>query len=179
MPNLLRKPKAMSYSDVLAGLSHVREEFASKSIHVFGVGGTATIHLTALCRFDSVDSSGWRNRAARGIIQLPGSGERLVADLGNWRGRSPSAAEWQKLRECGCPACIAHGVEGVKASKLQGFCCRATHNLWVLLEENRWLQEQIPAGTYVEKYTDRLDNSTYRPIIDELLGLLGRRVGTR
>jgi hypothetical protein len=172
VPNLLRKPKAIPYSDVLAGLSHIREEFPGKSIHVFGVGGTATIHLTALCRFDSVDSSGWRNRAARGIIQLPGSGERLVADLGSWRGRTPSAREWKQLRQCSCPACAAYGVEGLKASKLHGFCCRATHNLWVLLEENRWLQEHIPAGTYAEEYADRLDNSIYRPIIDELLEML-------
>lgn len=172
VPNLLRKPKAIPYSDVLAGLSHVREEFPGKSIHVFGVGGTATIHLTALCGFDSADSSGWRNRAARGIIQLPGSGERLVADLGNWRGRAPSTAEWEKLRKCGCPACLAHGIEGLQAGKLHGFCCRATHNLWVLLEENRWLQEHIPAGTYPEEYAGRLDNSIYRPIIDELLNML-------
>ena len=66
VPNLLRKPKAMSYTDVLAGLRHVRQTFANKSIHVFGVGGTATLHLTALLGFDSVDSSGWRNRAAAG-----------------------------------------------------------------------------------------------------------------
>src|SRR5262249_13087208 len=92
VPNLLRKPKAMPYRDVLAGLLHVRRAFADKKIHVFGVGGTATLHLTALLGFDSVDSSGWRNRAARGIVQLPGSGERMVAELGNWRGRRPSAA---------------------------------------------------------------------------------------
>jgi len=169
VPNLLRKPKAMSYSDVLLGLRHVRETFPSKSIHVFGVGGTATLHLTALCRFDSVDSSGWRNRAARGIIQLPGSGERLVADLGKWRGRQPSVDEWEALRLCDCPACRKHGVEGLRASKLHGFCCRATHNLWVLLEENRWLTKQISAGTYAQNYAKRVDNSTYKPIIEELL----------
>ena len=32
---------------------------------------------------DSVDSSGWRNRAPRGIMQLPGSGDRMVAELGS------------------------------------------------------------------------------------------------
>ena len=64
VPNLLRKPKAMAYTDVLADLLHVRQIFRNKSIHVFGVGGTSTLHLTALLGFDSVDSSGWRNRAA-------------------------------------------------------------------------------------------------------------------
>jgi hypothetical protein len=172
VPNLLRKPKAMPYTDVLIGLRHVRETFQGKSIHVFGVGGTATLHLTALCGFDSVDSSGWRNRAARGIIQFPGSGERLVADLGNWRGREPSVGDWDALSRCKCPACREHGVEGLKANKLHGFCCRATHNLWVLLEENRWLTKHISAGTYARNYAKRVDNSIYKPIIEELLELL-------
>jgi hypothetical protein len=133
---------------------------------------TATLHLTALLGINSVDSSGWRNRAARGIIQLPGSGERLVADLGNWRGREPSRAEWKSLRACSCPACRAYGVKGLKADKQHGFCCRATHNLWVLLEENTWLERQIAAGAYAENYPQRVDNSIYRPLIDELLALL-------
>jgi hypothetical protein len=172
VPNLLRKQKAIPYSDVLVGLRHVRDVFAKKTLHVFGVGGTATLHLTALLGINSVDSSGWRNRAARGIIQLPGCGERLVADLGNWRGRQPSRNEWKSLRECGCPACRNYGVKGLKASKLHGFCCRATHNLWVLLDENVWLQREIAEGTYKENYPRRVDNSIYRPLIDELLVLL-------
>jgi hypothetical protein len=172
VPNLLRKPKAIPYTDVLVGLRHMRQTFKGKHIHVFGVGGTATLHLTALLGFDSVDSSGWRNRAARGIIQLPGSGERLVADLGNWRGREPSAQEWKALNRCKCPACREHGADGLTASKLRGFCCRATHNLWVLLEENRWLTKHIAAGTYTRNYKRRVDNSIYKPIIEELLELL-------
>jgi len=172
VPNLLRKPKAMPYTDVLKGLLHVRRTFKNKSIHVFGVGGTSTLHLTALLGINSVDSSGWRNRAARGIVQLPGYGERLIADLGKWRGRDFSIAEKRILWECKCPACQEHGVTGLMADKLHGFCCRATHNLWVLLEENRWLEEQILAGTYSCNYVARVDNSTYRPIIDELLELL-------
>lgn len=172
VPNLLRRSKAIPYKDVLTGLCHVRQTFKGKSVHVFGIGGTATLHLTALLGFDSVDSSGWRNRAARGIIQLPGSGERLVADLGKWRGRQPTTEEWNILRRCKCPACRAHGTAGLTASKLHGFCCRATHNLWVLLEENRWLSKHISAGTYVRNYSRRIDNSIYKPIIEELLELL-------
>jgi hypothetical protein len=179
VPNLLRRPKALPYTDVLVGLQHVRETFKEKSIHVFGVGGTATLHLTALLGFDSVDSSGWRNRAARGIVQLPGSGERLVAGLGNWRGREPSAREWKILNRCRCPACRQHGADGLKASKLHGFSCRATHNLWVLLDENRWLTKHIRAGTYMRNYKRRVDNSTYKPIMEELLELLKQRDADR
>jgi hypothetical protein len=171
VPNLLRKPNALPYIDVLKGLRHVRRAFAKKCIHVFGVGGTATIHLMALIGFDSVDSSGWRNRAARGIVQLPGSGERLLTQLGKWRGRKPSKDEWAALSRCSCPACRLHGIAGLKASKLHGFCCRATHNLWVLLAENDWLTRYIGNGAYRRYYRRRLDNSVYRPLIDGLLAL--------
>ena len=178
VPNLLRKPKAIPYTEVLAGLQHVRTTFEEKKLHVFGVGGTSTLHVMALLGIDSVDSSGWRNRAARGIVQLPGSGERLVAQLGNWRGRRPSWKEWQDLANCECPACVKYGKEGLKANKLHGFCCRATHNLWVLLEENRWLAQHVAAETYAENYGPRVDNSVYRPIIDEVLQLLKKSKAT-
>jgi hypothetical protein len=175
VPNLLRKPKAIHYSKVLSGLQHVRDAFKDKELHVFGVGGTATLHVMSLLNIDSADSSGWRNRAARGIIQLQGSGERLVASLGKWRGRHPTWKEWQRLHKCGCPACAKYGTDGLKANKLHGFSCRATHNLWVLLEENKWLEVHALGGSYVEHYADRVDNSVYRPIIDSLLNLLGHQ----
>lgn len=172
VPNLLRKPRAIPYREVLEGLRHVRQIFSEKTIHVFGIGGTATLHIAALLGFDSVDSSGWRNRAARGIVQLPGSGERMVAKLGKWRGRRPSDGEIKSLRRCKCPACRRHQLAGLEAKALHGFCCRATHNLWVLLQENQWLDRHLQAGTYRRNYARRLDNSTYRPLIEEVLQLL-------
>ena len=169
VPNLLRAPKAMPYQEVLASLVHVRTVFAKKSIHVFGMGGTATLHLAALMDMDSVDSSGWRNRAARGIVQLPGSGDRSVANLGSWRGRTPSAEEWDRLASCPCPACLRFSLEGLKASGIEGFCCRATHNLWTLLDEARQIEEHLSAGSYTAWYPNHLDNTIYRPLIDQVV----------
>jgi len=171
VPNLLRAPKAASYETILQGLFDVRTTFHDKEMHVFGIGGTATLHLAALLDIDSADSSGWRNRAARGIVQLPGSGDRVVADLGNWRGREPSKDEWNKLRNCRCPACAEHGLKGLKANGLAGFCNRATHNLWVLLDEARWLDKHLTAGTYGNNYRRRLDNSTYLPLIESVIAM--------
>jgi 7-cyano-7-deazaguanine tRNA-ribosyltransferase len=165
VPNLLRSPKAQPYAQVVAGLRKARRAFADKQMHVFGIGGTATVHLAALLKLDSADSSGWRNRAARGIVQLPGSGDRLVADLGKWRGREPSPKEWETLRSCPCPACQQDGLEGLRASASRGFKHRATHNLSILLEEAAWMRQQLTAGTYAANYCDRLDNSTYKPLI--------------
>jgi 7-cyano-7-deazaguanine tRNA-ribosyltransferase len=174
VPNLLRAPKALSYDTVLENLLGVRATFRGKTMHVFGIGGTATLHLAALLEIDSVDSSGWRNRAARGIVQLPGSGDRMVANLGNWRGRTPNKEEWEKLGRCRCPACATNEVRGLKASGLDGFCNRATHNLWVLLEEARWLKRHLTSGTYENNYRRRLDNSTYLPLIRKVLQMKKR-----
>jgi len=165
VPNLLRAQKALSYTRVLESLSHVRDEFHDKEVHVFGIGGNATVHLGAALGIDSADSSGWRNRAARGLVQLPGTGDRMVTSLGKWRGREPSGKEWERLRRCHCPACKASGLRGLKASGIKGFCCRATHNLWVLLEEAAWATRHVAAGTYPMNYRRRLDNSTYLPLI--------------
>lgn len=169
VPNLLRAPKALSYDKILASLKTIRRQFAGKNIHVFGIGGTATLHLAALLGMDSVDSSGWRNRAARGVIQLPGSGERSVVKLGSWKGRELSRAELSRLTDCACPACQRAGVVGLKASGVRGFRNRATHNLWILLAEVNWIERHLAAGNYADQIATHLNNSVYQPLIAYLV----------
>jgi queuine/archaeosine tRNA-ribosyltransferase len=169
VPNLLRKPKAVPYQLVLDALVHVRRTFADKEVHVFGIGGTATLHLAALLGVNSVDSSGWRNRAARGIVQLPGSGDRMMADLGSWRGRRLSPLEREALRNCPCPSCECNGLNGLTARRIEGFCNRAAHNLWVLLEEARWIEQRLSSVTYTEHYKGRLDNTIYKSLIEKVI----------
>jgi 7-cyano-7-deazaguanine tRNA-ribosyltransferase len=169
VPNLLRAHKAMAYADILNSVNQARQELTHRRLHVFGLGGTATMHLAALLEVDSADSSGWRNRAARGIVQLPGCGDRLVANLGSWRGRSPDKSEWEILAACPCPTCQQCGVEGLKEHGIQGFCNRATHNLWTLLDEVRQIEQHLGAGTYETWYAQHVDNSIYRPLIDYVL----------
>lgn len=169
VPNLLRASKAMPYDMVLEHLRRVRHALSDKYLHVFGIGGTATIHLAALLNVDSVDSAGWRNRAARGMVQLPGSGERVAAQLGSWRGRALSDEEWELLEDCPCPACQQFGIEGLKANKAIGFHNRATHNLWVLLNEASLIAEHLAADTYAEWYQTHLDNTIYLPLIQQVL----------
>jgi 7-cyano-7-deazaguanine tRNA-ribosyltransferase len=95
----------------------------------------------------------------------------MIANLGKWKGRKPSCNEWQKLRECCCPACIGFGVQGLKRNGIEGLCNRACHNLWVLLEEATWIKEQLVAKRYSDLYKDRLDNSTYLPLIESLVNI--------
>ncbi len=169
VPNLLRAQKAMSFQKVLDMVRKVRRELHNHDIHVFGIGGTVTLHIASLLRIDSVDSSGWRNRAARGIIQLPGRGDRIVTNLGNWRVREASREEWELLRDCQCPACLKFGRKGLKENKMKGFNHRATHNLWVLLEEAKQIDKHIKNRTYNVWYQNYVNNSMYRPMIDYLL----------
>ena len=151
-------------------LIHFRQQFPDKKLHIFGIGGTSTLHIAALLGINSVDSSGWRNRAARGIIQLPGTGDRIIAQLGNWRGRTISQEEEKKLKECQCPACQQHGLEGLRMSGEIGFYNRATHNLWVLLEEARQIEEHLTIlCDYETWYQEHLDNTIYRPLIKKLI----------
>lgn len=171
VPNLLRASKAMAYADVLDSVRQARQELANQRLHVFGLGGTATMHLAALLEVDSADSSGWRNRAARGIVQLPGRGDRVVANLGSWRGREPDQLEWVDLTTCICPACQQHGVDGLKTNGITGFCNRATHNLWTLLEEIKQVQDHLIIETYDIWYKEHLDNSVYQPLIEYVLKL--------
>ena len=169
VPNLLRAPKAMSYESLLKLLTQLTEAVGSRDLHVFGLGGTATLHIAGLLGIDSADSSGWRNRAARGIIQLPGSGDRVAAELGSWRGRRPSRREWRDLSDCECPACERDGKRGLKADATKGFSHRATHNLWVLLKEAEWVSHRLSDGSYPDVYKDRLDNSTYVPLLERIV----------
>ena len=169
VPNLLRTPQAMSHERILNRIYKVRETFANQKLHLFGVGGTSTLHVAVLLGMDSVDSVGWRTRAARGLIQLPGIGDRSVASLGNWKVREPNSQEVEVLKKCQCPACQKHGLEGLKKDKTFGFCNRSTHNLWTLLEENRMIQEHLEEETYTDWYKEHLHNSTYRPLIDLLV----------
>ena len=99
------------------------------------------------------------------MIQLPGKGERIVANLGSWRGRTPDEQEWMWLHKCPCPACQLHGVEGLTLSGMDGFCHRATHNLWTLVDEAKQIDKHIANQTYVEWYSTHVQNSTYLPLI--------------
>lgn len=172
VPNLLCTQKATAYKKILLNLKYIREAFSEKNIHVFGVGGIATLHLTALLGIDSVDSTGWRNRAARGIVQLPGSGDRIIAELGSWHIPQPNPKEWELLSKCPCPACQQYGIKGLKARGNEGFCNRAVHNIWILLKEGELIKEKLNDESYSQWYKTHLNNSKYRPLIDQLVTMM-------
>ncbi len=146
VPHLLNSEGARR-TRTIAALRGVRRAFPG-TIHAFGVGGVVTLHLAAALGFDSADSSGWRQRAARGLIVLRGSGERQAVRLGSWKGRGLDEDEWAGLGRCRCPACRAGGVEGLKATGVEGFSRRAVHNLATLLDEAALIDRHLGRGDF-------------------------------
>lgn len=146
VPHLLNSAGARR-RETIARLKRVRREFPG-TIHAFGVGGVVTLHLAAAVGIDSADSSGWRQRAARGLVVLRGRGERMAVKLGSWKGREIGPAEWAELARCRCPSCRRHGSEGLKALGLEGFAHRAVHNLWTLLEEAALIDRHLARGDF-------------------------------
>jgi 7-cyano-7-deazaguanine tRNA-ribosyltransferase len=143
--------------NVIRIVSFVRKALPSKKIHVFGVGSAITMHLMFAAGADSLDSSSWRSKAAYGIIQLPGIGDRYITGrAGRTTGKTYlnlSRSEKNMLETCKCPACRREGLTDLKRS----FKMRALHNAWVLQRE-------------VEKARRRLREGTYDDYVDEVVG---------
>jgi queuine/archaeosine tRNA-ribosyltransferase len=146
VPHLLNSPGAQRRQTITM-LRRIRREF-SGHIHAFGLGGIVTLHLAAALGVDSADSSGWRQRAARGLVLLRGRGERQAIRLGSWQGRPLSLEEWEELGRCRCRACRSHGTDGLRQQSLSGFVNRAMHNLQVLLDEATLINRHREAGDF-------------------------------
>jgi len=146
VPHLLNSVGAQR-KETITRLRRVRREFPG-TIHAFGVGGIVTLHLAAALGIDSADSSGWRQRAARGLVVLRGRGERMAVKLGSWKGRKLAGHEWDDLGRCRCPSCRRKGAEGLKARGVEGFAHRAVHNLWTLLEEAALINKHLERGDF-------------------------------
>jgi hypothetical protein len=163
VPHLLNSPGAQR-RQTIAMLRRIRQEFPGH-IHAFGIGGIVTLHLAAALGIDSFDSSGWRQRAARGLINLRGRGERQAVRLGSWKGRAMTPEEWRELARCRCPACRASGHQGLKRQGIEGFAVRATHNLAVLLDEADLIRRHLDAGDFARWSPQRIGTNALADLV--------------
>jgi hypothetical protein len=171
VPHLLNSAGAQRRATI-AGIRRVRDEFHG-TIHASGVGGIVTLHLAAALGIDSLDSSGWRQRAARGLVVLKGRGERMAVKLGSWKGRAIEPAEWDELKRCRCPSCRCRGIEGLKAVGVEAFAHRAVHNLWTLLEEAAFIERHLSRGDFPSWSARRVRGNRMADLV--ALALEGRR----
>lgn len=162
VPHLLNSLGAQRRQTILM-LRRIRRDFPGH-IHAFGIGGIVTLHLAAALGLDSLDSSGWRQRAARGLINLRGRGERQAVKLGSWKGRKLTRLERDELARCGCPACRQPGG-GLRRRGIEGFAARATHNLAILLHEAKLIQRHLNAGDFATWSPKRIGSNALADLV--------------
>jgi len=148
-------------------ISNIREILGDSLIHVFGVGGTTTMHTLFYLGADSLDSSAWRMKASRGAFQLPGVGDRFIHPPKGYQKMSKD--EEKKLLECRCLVCKGNSLLERKA-KLNNrnpktFANRAIHNAWVLKEEVEYARREIMENNYEKFIFKRLKRSSYLKFI--------------
>lgn len=153
---------------VIDAIRIVREEFPDSFLHAFGVGSSKTMHLMYSLGVDSLDSTGWRLKAAYGIIQLPGVGDRHPMSRNNGRAYL-NAKEKKILKQCQCPSCKEISLN--KRIKLlnDNFPARAIHNAHVFVNEQEKYQEMIKTGNTKEFTKNRLNSGIFTKAFDYIV----------
>lgn len=112
-----------------------------------------TMHLMFHVGADSVDSSGWRTKAAFGAIQLPGVGDRYITTNEKHKPyRDLSRSEKEILDNCVCPVCRKHNLSDLRKS----FQLRALHNAWVFQKEIEIAREMTNKGKLSKLHKENL-----------------------
>jgi len=153
---------------VIEVIRTIRAEFPNAFLHVFGVGGTTTMHLMFALGVDSLDSIGWRLKAGYGAVQLPGFGDRFTGDRQRKRRTLLKDDEKAKetLLECQCPVCQEHATLEKRLADLdKSFNNRALHNAWVFAQEAVAFQAQIEANTVEAFVRQSLQHSPLKSLL--------------
>lgn len=164
VPLLFRTNGTKRFNDpikfVIDAIRIVRKEFPDSFLHAFGVGSSKTMHLMYSLGVDSLDSTGWRLKAAYGIIQLPGVGDRHPISRNNGRA-SLNEKEKKILKQCKCPSCKELSITEKLKLLNDKFPARAIHNAHVFINEKEKFQEKIKTGNTKEFTQNRLNSGIF------------------
>ncbi len=142
--------------NVMKVIMEIRKQIPRAKLHVFGTGGTLTMHLMYYAGANSLDSSAWRTKAAFGAIQMPGIGDRWIT---NSVRKKPypqlSKEEKEKLEKCRCPMCRNYGLSRLK----KDFTARAVHNAWVHQQEVKKARKLMKENRY-DDYVSKIMKKT-------------------
>jgi tRNA-guanine family transglycosylase len=153
---------------VFEAIKLIRHEFPDSMLHAFGVGSAFTMHLMYAMGTDSLDSTGWRTKAAYGMIQLPGVGDRYPKTRNNGR-TVLNDAEKEILDECQCPTCESKNIEDKVNLLNDKFPARALHNAWTFKKEEQYFKNALENGE-IRKFLDlRLKGSYYSKRLDYII----------
>jgi 7-cyano-7-deazaguanine tRNA-ribosyltransferase len=153
-------------------VSAVRRLYPHSVLHVFGVGSVSTMLLLLLLGVDSIDSVGWRLKAAFGEIQLPGLSNRsLNTSRSESRTRRALSHEDRELiARCCCPVCKTV-AESRRESMLCGsYTNRAIHNAFVTVAEVVEFRSALSKGRTIEHVASRLHrHEIYANILERVI----------
>lgn len=151
--------------DVIDFLCLIRSAFPDKFLHVFGAGGCSWMPILFYLGVDSVDTTGWRVRAAYGKIQLSGISDRSVYGTKAWGSRSIYKDKMAQtlIKDCHCPACEKIRSEGWDIDYFQSeeetslsFKLRAIHNAYTYLNQARKIRKIIKRSGNLDDYLETL-----------------------
>jgi len=113
------------------------------------------MHLMYYAGADSVDSAGWRVKAAYGAIQLPGVGDRYITNrTRNKKYKDLTEEDTVLLNQCKCPICKNEDPQNLRTS----YTKRALHNAYVYqkeVEKARRLTRKNRYNEYVHGILER------------------------
>jgi tRNA-guanine family transglycosylase len=164
VPLVFRTKDTQNFNDIMHfvvdAIKLVRNEFPNAFLHIFGIGSTNSMHLMFSLGVDSIDSTGWRLKAAYGRIQLPGIGDRYVKPHRNGR-KVINKQEIKKLSMCKCPVCKNYALKDRIMILDKSFEKRALHNAWVFIEEEKMFKYYLKNKSTINFVENRLKNSTF------------------
>lgn len=149
-----------------------------KLLHVFGVGSVSTMMLLAALGVDSMDTIGWRIKAAYGAIQLPSTSDRFVSPKKNAKKprKELSPQELDLLSNCQCPICcnssLAQKLGKLDNSKSSTFENRAVHNAWVFTQELQRTRQLLNQGILMDYLKEKMSVGYWRSSYKRVTELL-------
>ena len=142
--------------NVMRVIIEIRKQIPRAKLHVFGTGGSLTMHLMYYAGANSLDSSAWRTKAAFGAIQMSGMGDRWITkSIRKKPYPQLSKEEKKKLENCKCPMCRNYGLSRLK----NNFTARAIHNAWIHQQEVKKARKLIHENRY-EEYVSKIMGKT-------------------
>lgn len=147
----------------------IREEFPDSLLHTFGVGSSQSMHFMFALGVDSLDSMAWRLKAAYGVIQLPGVGDRHLTPRNSKKRPFIRGREKELLANCECPFCqdktLKERIQGLNDS----FYSRSVHNAWVFLNEQKKIHQALKEGRIKSFIESRLKKGTFSKAVKYLI----------
>ena len=178
----MKGSKKHGIESFIYSLITLRKMLPRSFIHAFGIGGTMS-YLAVLAGIDSYDSNGWIQKAAYGVIQLPGISDRFLKKeehkrpylITNRKQRYSKTLinEIDIFMNCSCAACLPFSKTNWKESdwevKKKAFIgreqhpklLRAIHNVSLYQSEIILMREALKHNRLEDFVKKRLRNSIY------------------